>query len=269
MLSASHNPMPDNGIKFFARGGLKLDDDVEQAIEDAMTTAVVQPTGAGVGRVTDEPDAERATSTHLTPALHTRLDGLTVVLDCAQGAASLAAPDAFRALGAEVVAIHNTPSTAWTSTTAAARPISTRCARPWSRPAPTPASPSTATPTAAWRSTRPATRSTATTCWRSWRSYLHEDGALAGDTVVATVMSNLGFLNAMRSARRRRSSRRRSVTATCSRRCAAGGFNLGGEQSGHVIMSEHATTGDGILAALHVAARMATTGTLAGRARRA
>ena len=59
MLSASHNPMPDNGIKFFARGGLKLEDDVEQAIEDAMTTAVVQPTGAGVGRVTDEADAER------------------------------------------------------------------------------------------------------------------------------------------------------------------------------------------------------------------
>jgi phosphoglucosamine mutase len=258
MLSASHNPMPDNGIKFFARGGHKLEDHVEQAIEDAMTTAVVQPTGGGVGRVTDEADAERRYVDHLTQALHARLDGLKVVLDCAQGAASLAAPDAFRALGAEVVAIHNTPN---------GLDINEGCGS-------THLDSLRAAVVEAGADAGFAFDGDADRCLAVDRAghpvdgdhllailalYLHEDGALAGDTVVATVMSNLGFLNAMRAA---------GVDVVQAKvgdryvleEMRSGGFNLGGEQSGHVIMSDHATTGDGILAALFVAARMATTG---------
>ena len=118
------------------------------------------------------------------------------------------------------------------------------------------------------RRRRTARSSTATRSWRILALALRERGALADDTVVATVMSNLGFAagDGARGHHRRR--RPRSATATCSRRCAAGGYSLGGEQSGHVIMSDHATTGDGILTALHVLARMAADRPAAGRAGR-
>ncbi len=109
MISASHNPMPDNGIKFFARDGLKLDDDVEDAIEQAMGQPWQRPTGAGVGRITDEPDVVDRYVAQLAATASVSLAGLTLVIDCANGAASLTAPHVFRSLGADVIAIHDQP----------------------------------------------------------------------------------------------------------------------------------------------------------------
>ena len=111
MLSASHNPMPDNGIKFFARGGNKLDDELENAIESRMGESWARPTGAGVGRVTVDEHRVEDYISHLVNSLGrpVSLEGLKVVVDCANGAGYVAAPAAFEAQGAEVVRIHATP----------------------------------------------------------------------------------------------------------------------------------------------------------------
>ncbi len=112
MLSASHNPMPDNGIKFFSQGGVKLDDALEEAIEARMGEDWQRPVGAAVGRVSDDPGAIEAYVAHLVSSLgsdEASLDGLTVVLDCANGASSMTAVAAFEAQGARVVPIHPRP----------------------------------------------------------------------------------------------------------------------------------------------------------------
>ena len=111
MLSASHNPMPDNGIKFFARGGYKLDDALEDAIESRLVEAWPRPTGAGVGRVTVQESLVETYVAHLVNSLGgpVSLEGIKVVVDCANGAAYQAAPAAFEAQGAEVHRIHAEP----------------------------------------------------------------------------------------------------------------------------------------------------------------
>jgi phosphoglucosamine mutase len=134
MISASHNPMPDNGIKIFGPGGHKLDDDAEDRIEELVAQGPgLRPVGAEIGRVRRASDAIERYLDHLFAAIGTRLEGLTVVVDCANGAASAAAPRAY-----------------------AAQPTSTRCGRRCSPTGPTSASPTTVTPTAAWPLTRPA-----------------------------------------------------------------------------------------------------------------
>jgi phosphoglucosamine mutase len=109
VLSASHNPMPDNGIKFFARGGVKLPDAVEDAVEARLDEPWDRPTGAAVGRVKDAPRAWSAYVDHVVHTAPQRLDRLRVVVDAANGAASLCAPAALRALGAEVLELHTHP----------------------------------------------------------------------------------------------------------------------------------------------------------------
>ena len=110
MISASHNPMPDNGIKIFGPGGHKLDDATEDRIEELVQPGPgARPTGAGIGRVVDAEDALERYLRHAGKAATTRLDDLTVVVDCAHGAASVAAPRAYRAAGANVIAIHAEP----------------------------------------------------------------------------------------------------------------------------------------------------------------
>jgi phosphoglucosamine mutase len=109
MISASHNPAQDNGIKFFARGGHKLADALEDRIEAAMDEPKLAPIGAAVGHVTRFADAEDRYLVHLLSVLPNRLDGLTVVLDCANGASSAVAPDAFSDAGAKVIVIGNDP----------------------------------------------------------------------------------------------------------------------------------------------------------------
>ncbi len=256
MISASHNPMPDNGIKFFARGGHKLDDEVEDAIERAMGQPWQRPTGAGVGRITEEPDVVDRYVAQLAATVSASLAGLTLVIDCANGAASLTAPQAFRSLGADVIAIHDRPDgldindgCGSTHLESVRRTVVERGAD------------------AGFALDGDADRCLAVDADGNivdgdqllaiLALALRDAGELAHDTVVATVMSNLGFTLAMRAAGVS------VVSAAVGDRYVleamrAGGFTLGGEQSGHVIMSDHASTGDGVLAALHVAERMVT-----------
>lgn len=258
MLSASHNPMPDNGIKFLSRGGVKLDDAVERAIEARLREPWQRPTGAAVGRVTSYPPGQEQYVAHLASTLTAPLAGLTLVLDCAEGAASEVGPAALRAAGAEVVAIHSTPD---------GLNINDGCGS-------THLEPLRAAVLAHGADAGFALDGDADRCLAVDAAgevvdgdqilailalALKEAGELDGDTVVATVMSNLGFVQAMRA-----HSIDVAATAVGDRyvleEMSAAKRVLGGEQSGHVIMSRHATTGDGLLTALHVAQRMATTG---------
>src|SRR5690242_14157046 len=111
MISASHNPMPDNGIKIFGPCGHKPDDAAEDQIEDLVAAGPgLRPTGAGIGRVIGAEDARDRYVRQVGKAGAVGLDGLTVVVDCAHGAASVAAPRAYRAAGARVIAIHSEPN---------------------------------------------------------------------------------------------------------------------------------------------------------------
>ncbi|WP_068325968.1 phosphoglucosamine mutase [Janibacter terrae] len=258
MLSASHNAMPDNGIKFFALGGHKLPDAVEDAIEAAMGEEPERPTGVDVGRVTRMEDGGTRYVRHLLQAVPQRLDGLTIVLDTAHGAASEVSPEVFRLAGATVHVIgahpdglnindgvgsthleplqeavlrhgadlgiaHDGDADRCLAVDAAGEPID------------------------------------GDQIMAILAIDLKERGQLVDDTLVATVMSNLGLIRAME---------RAGITVVQAgvgdryvlEEMRRGGYSLGGEQSGHVIMLEHATTGDGVLTGLMLAARVAATG---------
>ncbi|WP_394277075.1 phosphoglucosamine mutase [Luteococcus sp.] len=260
MLSASHNPMPDNGIKFFSRGGVKLDDVIEDAIEARLGEEWEHPTGADVGRVTDDHSAVEAYVAHLVSSLGTEgsLHGLKVVLDCANGASSMTAVAAFETQGAEVVAIHNTPD---------GENINENCGS-------THMGDLQVTVVKEGADLGLAFDGDADRCLACDADgelvdgdqilailalALKEGSKLHSDTVVATIMSNLGFVNAMKAHGIQVDTTKvgdRYVLESMN----ANGFTLGGEQSGHIIMSEFATTGDGVLTGLHIAARMKQTG---------
>ncbi len=258
MLSASHNAMPDNGIKFLARGGVKLDDAIEAAIESRMREPWHRPTGGSVGRVSAHPTAVDEYAAHLDSTLSRPLAGLTIVLDCAEGAAYQAGPRALRDAGATVIPIHASPD---------GLNINDGCGS-------THLEPLRAAVLEHGADAGFALDGDADRCL----AVDHEgnvvdgdqilaiiaismalSGHLAKNTVVATVMSNLGFVHAMKAAglgvRQTKVGDRYVLEAM-----RVSGYSLGGEQSGHVIMSEYATTGDGILTALHVLERMAETG---------
>ncbi len=260
MISASHNPMPDNGIKFFARGGIKLDDDLEDAIELRLREPWQRPTGAGVGRVSDDPGLVDAYIAHLVASLgrNASLDGVTIVIDCANGAASTTALAAFAAQGATVVGIHHTPD---------GLNINDRCGS-------THMDDLQRAVVHHGADLGIALDGDADRCLAVDAAGVLVDGdqilailavamqeshELQSDTVVATVMSNLGFLHAMR-AQDIRVDQTKVGDRYVLESMNANGFTLGGEQSGHVIMSEFATTGDGVLTGLHLTARMARTG---------
>jgi phosphoglucosamine mutase len=251
MLSASHNPMPDNGIKFFARGGSKLDDAVEDAIEARLTEIWARPTGAGVGRVT----VAHVGNTLERPV---NLDGIKVVVDCANGAAFQAAPAAFEAQGADVHRIHAQPDGININDNCGSTHMDSLRAAVLEHHA-----------DIGIALDGDADRCLAVDTFGRivdgdqilaiLALALREQGRLKNDTVVATVMSNLGFLNAMRdlgiTVQQTKVGDRYVLEAM-----KAGGFIFGGEQSGHIVMLEHATTGDGVLTALHLMNRMATSG---------
>jgi phosphoglucosamine mutase len=258
MISASHNPMPDNGIKFLARGGVKLDDVVEEAIEQRMREDWQRPTGGAVGRVGQHPTAVEEYAAHLDSTISQSLRGIRVVLDCAHGAASVVGPKALRDAGAEVIAINDRPDGV---------NINEGCGS-------THLDSVRGTVLAHGADLGLALDGDADRCLAVdhegtvvdgdqilaiLSQAMKETGHLVDDTVVVTVMSNLGFLHAMEKAGivvRQTAVGDRYVLAEMNQ----SGFSLGGEQSGHVIMREYATTGDGILSALHLLARMAQTG---------
>ena len=260
VLSASHNPAPDNGIKFFGRGGVKLDDDLEDAIEERMSEHWQPPVGAGVGRVSDDLGAIETYIAHLVGSLgaDASLDGLKVVIDAAHGAAFVTGPAAFTAQGAEVVLLHASPDGLNINHHAGSTHPEALQAAVIEHGA-----------DLGIAFDGDADRCLAVDAegrlvdgdqiMAVLALALKEERALHSDTVVATVMSNLGFMLAMR-----RHGIHVETTKVGDRYVLeamnANGFTLGGEQSGHVIMSEYATTGDGVLTALHLAARMARTG---------
>jgi phosphoglucosamine mutase len=255
MLSASHNPMPDNGVKFFARGGVKLDDAIENAIERRLREPWNRPTGAGVGRVSTYAAAVSDYAAHLVSTVARPLDGIRVVLDCAHGAASVVGPIALRDAGADVIAICAEPDgininegCGSTHLELLQRAVVEHGAA------------------AGFAVDGDADRCLAVDADGAvvdgdqllavLALAMRDAGTLRSDTVVATVMSNLGFVQAMRreqvGVRQTKVGDRYVLEAM-----KAHQYSLGGEQSGHVIMSDHATTGDGLLTALHTLARMA------------
>jgi phosphoglucosamine mutase len=258
MLSASHNPMPDNGIKFLARGGHKLDDAIESAIERRLGQEWKRPVGGGVGRVTPYPWAVSQYAAHLVRSIDHPLAGIRVVLDCAEGAAHEAGPQALVDAGAEVTAIHAQPDGLNINENCGSTHLDGLRRAVLQDEAHV----GFALDGDADRCLAVDHEGNVVDGDQILAVLAHaflEQGRLAKDTVVATVMSNLGFVHAMRAAgigvRQTKVGDRYVLEAM-----KVSGYSLGGEQSGHVIMTDHATTGDGILTALHILERMATTG---------
>jgi phosphoglucosamine mutase len=258
MISASHNPMPDNGIKFLARGGVKLDDTLETAIEDRLREPWERPTGADVGRVDVYDPAVADYVAHLVSTVPTSLAGIRVVLDCAHGAASVAGPQALAEAGAQVVTICAEPDGVNINEGCGSTHLDVLRRAVLEHGA-----------DVGFALDGDADRCLAVDhegtvvdgdqILAVLALAMRDAGTLSQDTVVATVMSNLGFVNALK-AEGVRVLQTRVGDRYVLEAMKGQGYALGGEQSGHVIMSDHATTGDGILTALHVLARMADRG---------
>ena len=254
MISASHNPAPDNGIKIFARGGVKLPDLVEKRIEEAMTGPKLLPTGGAVGRISRFADAEDRYVVHLLASMHTPLRGLHVVLDCAHGAASGVSPETFRDAGAKVTVIGADPDGVNINEGVGSTHTDVLVAEVLRTGA-----------DLGIAHDGDADRCLAVDAdgrvidgdqiMAILAVSMKERGLLHENTLVATVMSNLGLHRAMEA-----NGIRLETTGVGDRyvleRMNEGKFSLGGEQSGHVIMSEYATTGDGLLTGLHLAAEV-------------
>jgi phosphoglucosamine mutase len=267
VLSASHNPAQDNGIKFFGRGGVKLPDEVEDEIEARLRVGdrgAAEDPAAGFGRVTDAYSKHEAYLDHLLGTLRAQQDGrpplqgLRVVVDCAHGAAYSIGPRALRRAGAEVIAIGAAPDGLNINAGCGSTHLETLAAAVVEHGA-----------DAGIAFDGDADRCLAVDADGATldgdqiltvlASELKEAGQLAGDAVVVTVMSNLGFHDAMRSA---------GITVIQTpvgdkhvyAAMRDGGYVLGGEQSGHIIQMGHATTGDGVLTGLHLLAAVNRSG---------
>jgi phosphoglucosamine mutase len=250
MISASHNPMPDNGIKFFAKGGGKLDDALEAAIEARMREQWDRPTGRNVGRVIDDNSASERYLFHLLNTLTTNLSGLKIVVDCANGASSRVAPKAYARAGAEVIAISHEPN-GWNINEDCG---STHLANLKAKVLEVGADLGIAHDGDADRCLAVDHEGNEVDgdfimaiLAADWQSR----GLLTNETVVGTVMSNLGFIRAMQAL-----DINVETTAVGDRyvleKMLADNHSLGGEQSGHIIMRHYANTGDGLLTALHL-----------------
>lgn len=250
MISASHNPMPDNGIKFFAKGGDKLADQVELQIEARLGESWNRPTGLNVGRIIFDEGAKKRYIDHLLSTMSTKLTGLKVVVDCANGAASTVAPSAYEQAGAVVTAISATP-TGWNINENCG---STHLENLINEVKKTGADIGIAHDGDADRCLMIAKNGEIVDGDQILNilatSYLAE-GKLNKQTVVGTVMSNLGFIKSMQAA-----DIKVEKTAVGDRyvleKMLENDYTLGGEQSGHIIMRQFSNTGDGLLTALQV-----------------
>ena len=248
MLSASHNPMPDNGIKIFARGGGKLDDAIEDQIEARIGEPWQRPTGRGVGRVVEDKDASERYLNYLLGSVSVKLNGLKVVVDCANGAASFVAPEVLRRAGAEVIAIANQPD-GWNINDGVG---STHLSFLQNSVKQNGADLGIAHDGDADRCLAVDADGNIVDgdqIIAILAAGLNARNELSKSTVVATVMSNLGFFKAMESA-----GIKVEVTSVGDRyvleKLLSDDLVLGGEQSGHVINRKFANTGDGLLTAL-------------------
>ena len=259
MISASHNPMPDNGIKIFGAGGHKLDDATEDRIADLVAAGPAdRPVGAGIGRVVDAPDALDRYLRHVGKAATTPLGGLKVVVDCAHGAASAAAPLAYRAAGAEVIAVHAEPNGLNINDGCGSTHPDSLCAAVLAHGADLGlAHDGDADRCLAVDAAGRVVDGDAIMVVLA--KAMQDAGELASNTLVATVMSNLGLHLAMRDA-----GIEVLTTAVGDRyvleEMRAGEYSLGGEQSGHIVLPAFGTTGDGIVTGLRLMSRMAQTG---------
>lgn len=260
MISASHNPMPDNGIKFFAAGGRKLPDSVEDQIQSTMEQLSDDgPTGTKVGRIISEsPDARDRYRKHLREAVPVDLSGLKVVVDAANGAASRVAIEAYREAGAEVVPIHNKPNAFNINEDCGSTHIDKTQEAVLEHGA-----------HLGLAHDGDADRCLAVDAEGNvvdgdqimaiLAVGMKEENNLRFNTLVATVMSNLGLKLAMKEQGieiRETKVGDRYVVEELIR----GDYSLGGEQSGHIVLPEDCPTGDGILSGLSLMARMAKTG---------
>jgi phosphoglucosamine mutase len=258
MISASHNPAPDNGIKFFSRGGHKLDDAVEDAIEKALSAKPLTPIGAEIGHVKEFADAKSRYLVHLQGTLPNSLKGIKVVVDCANGAASDIAPKAFRDAGAEVVVIGNEPDGYNINLGCGSTHLSALQAAVVENGADVGiAHDGDADRTLAVDANGAIVDGDQIMAILAVAAKARGD--LSRNTLVATVMSNLGLKIAMKQAGIEMIETKvgdRYVLEVI----REGGYTLGGEQSGHLIFARHATTGDGILTGLQLLAQMSSTG---------
>ncbi len=258
MISASHNPMPDNGIKLFQRGGEKLADDVEALVEARIGEPWQRPTGAAVGRVINDDQLVNNYIEHLLSTIDVSLSGLKVVVDCANGASSFTAPVALSRAGAEVIAIANTPD-GWNINDGVG---STHLDFLRSAVLKNGADVGIAHDGDADRCLAidaTGNEIDGDVIMAILAKGFKAQGKLKASTIVGTVMSNLGFMHAMAE------SGIEVVTTAVGDRYVLeamlqSDFNLGGEQSGHVIMRDHANTGDGLLTALQLLAEVKRSG---------
>ena len=251
MISASHNPMPDNGIKFFARGGGKLDDALEAKIEAILGEPWDRPTGKEVGRIIVDDSARETYLKHLLNSIESNFNGLKIVIDCANGAASFVAPEMLRRAGAEVIAINAAPNGLNINENCGSTHLESLIEKVRQENA-----------DLGIAHDGDADRVLAID---------HEGNVIDGDyilgilakhtelptkTVVGTVMTNLGLIRALEAA-----GIEFVATPVGDRyvleEMVSGGHTLGGEQSGHIIMRKYANTGDGLLTALHLISEVA------------
>lgn len=257
VISASHNPFEDNGIKFFALGGTKLPDEVEDRIEAWMHDGVLLPTGAEVGENQIFADAEDRYVLHLLGAIEHSLDGLHIVIDAANGAASAVAPRVFTDAGAKVTLIGADPDGININDGVGSVHIENLQQAVLAHRA-----------DFGIALDGDADRVQAVDAegrlvdgdqiMAILAVAMKREGKLKGDTLVATVMSNIGLHTAMKE---------HGINVEVSNvgdryvleKLAEGKSNLGGEQSGHIILTDYSTTGDGLLAGLKIAEQVAVT----------
>ncbi len=264
MLSASHNAMPDNGIKFLARGGHKLDDRIEDAIESHYRKHAAggedwkRPTGAAVGRVREYTEGFDKYVAHLIGVLPNRLDGIRVVIDGAHGAAAYVAPEAFARAGAEVVHTLGAEPTGLNINDGVGSTHLDRLQTAMREHAADLGIALDGDADRCLAADADGNEVDGDQIIAILAVAMKEAGTLRRNTAVATVMSNLGFKLAME-----REGVELVETAVGDRYVLEAmkqhGFALGGEQSGHVILLDHATTGDGTLTGLMLGARLAAT----------
>lgn len=260
MISASHNPSQDNGIKFFGPDGFKLSDEAEAEIEAMVAGEIrlAQPQNIGRAKRIDDGVGRYVEYAKTTFPARGRLSGMKVVIDCANGAAYKAAPEVLWELGCEVIPVGVTPN---------GRNINERCGSTYTRTAAEAVVAHGADLGISLDGDADRVMiidengevADGDQIMALFAARWAEAGRLRGGALVATVMSNLG-LERFLTARGLRLERTKVGDRYVVERMREGGFNLGGEQSGHIVMTDYATTGDGLMAGVQFLAAMAETG---------